>query len=53
MRIIKPVIGQAVTEYLLAAGLVILACAGLSGFLQVLINNFLDFITMLFLIPIP
>jgi len=53
MRIIKPLKGQAVTEYLLAAGLVILACAGLSGFLQTVANGFLDFITMLFLIPIP
>ncbi|MBN2753304.1 MAG: hypothetical protein JXR81_00420 [Candidatus Goldbacteria bacterium] len=53
MRIIKPLKGQAVTEYLLAAGLVIFACAGLSGFLQGIADGFLNFITLIFLIPIP
>lgn len=52
LRIISNTKGQALTEYLLAAGVVLLACAGLSGFLQVLIENFLEYVINIFLIPI-
>jgi len=52
LRLISNNKGQALTEYLLAAGVVILACAGLSGFLQQLINGFLEHVINIFLIPI-